>query len=35
MSLSTLKEGDSIGPWKLKRKLGEGEYGTVYAGNPD
>ena len=35
MSLLALKEGNKVGPWVLKRKLGEGEYGTVFAGSQD
>lgn len=33
MSILNVKEGDLIGPWKLKAKIGEGAYGSVYRGN--
>ena len=34
MSILSVKAGDSIGPWRLKAKIGEGAYGSVYKGNP-
>lgn len=32
MSAVVLNSGDTVGPWKICKKLGEGAYGSVYSG---
>ena len=31
MSAVVLNSGDTVGPWKVCKKLGEGAYGSVYS----